>query len=51
MAEGLVRLQMPGRRTQLAYLDVIAILAIATVRKIPLIFLMKAHKGGSATAH
>jgi hypothetical protein len=38
--------------TQLAYLDVIAILSIGTVCMIPLIFLMKKRKpGGAAAAH
>jgi len=52
LAQGNLYQQLIRQSTQLAYLDVIAILSIGTVCMIPLIFLMKKRKGGApAGAH
>jgi DHA2 family multidrug resistance protein len=52
LAQGSLYQQLVRQSTQLAYLDVIAILSISTVCMIPLIFLMKKRKpGGPAAAH
>jgi len=52
MAQGSIYQQLIRQCTQLAYLDVIAVLSIGTVCMIPLIFLMKKRKpGGPAAAH
>ncbi|MFP5228498.1 MAG: DHA2 family efflux MFS transporter permease subunit [Acidobacteriota bacterium] len=52
LAEGSLYQQLVRQSTQLAYLDVIAILSIGTVCMIPLIFLMKKRTGGApAGAH
>jgi DHA2 family multidrug resistance protein len=52
MAQGSLYQQLVRQSTQLAYLDVIALLAIGAACMIPLIFLMKKRKGGGpAGAH
>ena len=51
MAQGTLYQQLVSQSTQLAYLDVIAILSIGAACMIPFIFLMKKHKGGPAAAH
>jgi DHA2 family multidrug resistance protein len=52
LAQGSLYQQLVRQSTQLAYLDVIAILSIGTVCMIPLVFLMKKRKaGGPAAAH
>jgi len=43
--------QLVLQSTQLAYLDVVAILSVCAACMIPLIFFMKKHKGGPAAAH
>jgi len=51
MAQGALYQRLVQQSTQLAYLDVIAALAIGAACMIPLIFLMKRNKGGPAAAH
>ena len=51
MAQGTLYQQLILQSTQIAYLDVIAILAITALCMIPLIFLMKKSRGGPAAAH
>jgi hypothetical protein len=52
LAQGSLYQQLVRQSTQLAYLDVIAILSIGTVCMIPIVFLMKKRKpGGPAAAH
>jgi DHA2 family multidrug resistance protein len=51
MAQGNLYQQLLRQSTQLAYLDVIAALAIGAACMIPLIFLMKKSSGGPAAAH
>jgi DHA2 family multidrug resistance protein len=51
MAQGTLYQQLIRQSTQLAYLDVIAALAIGAACMIPLIFFMKGRKGGPAAAH
>jgi DHA2 family multidrug resistance protein len=51
MAQGTVYQQLLQQSTQLAYLDVIAALAIGAACMIPLVFFMKKSKGGPAAAH
>ena len=51
MALGTLYQQLVRQSTQLAYLDVIAVLAVGAACMIPLIFLMKGHKGAAAAAH
>jgi DHA2 family multidrug resistance protein len=51
MAQGTVYQQLLQQSTQLAYLDVIAALAIGAACMIPLAFFMKKSKGGPAAAH
>ncbi len=48
LAEGSLYQQLIRQSTQLAYLDVIAVLAVGSACMIPLIFLMKKHKGPAA---
>jgi DHA2 family multidrug resistance protein len=48
LAEGTLYQQLVRQSTQLAYLDVIAVLAVGSACMIPLIFLMKKHKGPAA---
>ncbi|MGA8162011.1 MAG: DHA2 family efflux MFS transporter permease subunit [Acidobacteriaceae bacterium] len=48
LAQGTIYQQLLQQSTQLAYLDVIAILAVGSACMIPLIFLMKKHKGPAA---
>ncbi len=50
LARGDLYRQLIRQSTQLAYLDVIAILAVGTACMIPLIFLMKKRTGGSPAA-
>jgi DHA2 family multidrug resistance protein len=50
MAEGTLYQQLVRQSTQLAYLDVIAVLAVGAACMIPLIFLMKRRRGGGAAA-
>lgn len=51
MALGSLYQQLIRQSTQLAYLDVVAILAVGAACMIPLIFFMKGHKGSAAAAH
>ncbi|MGC2300027.1 MAG: DHA2 family efflux MFS transporter permease subunit [Acidobacteriaceae bacterium] len=52
LAQGSLYQQLVRQSTQLAYLDVIALLSIGAACMIPLIFLMKKRKGsGPASAH
>lgn len=52
MAQGSLYQQLIRQSTQLAYLDVIALLAIGAACMIPLIFLMKKRKvSGPVSAH
>jgi DHA2 family multidrug resistance protein len=51
MAQGSLYQRLVEQSLQLAYLDVIAALAIGAACMIPLIFLMKRSKGGPAAAH
>jgi DHA2 family multidrug resistance protein len=51
MAQGTVYQQLLQQSTQLAYLDVIAALAVGAACMIPLAFFMKKSKGGPAAAH
>ncbi len=52
MAQGSLYQQLVQQSTMLAYLDVIAILAVGAACMIPLIFLMKKRTGGGpAAAH
>jgi DHA2 family multidrug resistance protein len=51
LAQSTLYRQLVRQSTQLAYLDVIALLALGAGCMIPLIFLMKKHKGGPAAAH
>jgi DHA2 family multidrug resistance protein len=51
MAQGSLYQQLLQQSTQLAYLDVIAMLAVGAACMIPLIFFMKKHKGAAAAAH
>jgi len=52
LAQGNLYQQLIRQSTQLAYLDVIALLSVGAACMIPLIFLMKKRKGGSpAGAH
>ncbi|HEX4039477.1 MAG TPA: DHA2 family efflux MFS transporter permease subunit [Acidobacteriaceae bacterium] len=51
MALGSLYQQLIRQSTQLAYLDVVAILAVGAACMIPLIFFMKGHKGTAAAAH
>ncbi len=51
LAQGTLYQQLVRQSTQLAYLDVIAVLAVGAACMVPFIFLMKKHKGGPAAAH
>jgi len=51
LAQGSIYQQLIRQSTQLAYLDVVALLSIGAACMIPLVFLMKKRKGGPAAAH
>ena len=51
LAQGDLYRQLIVQSTQLAYLDVVAILSVCAACMIPLIFFMKKHTGGPAAAH
>jgi MFS transporter, DHA2 family, multidrug resistance protein len=51
MAQGALYQRLVEQSTQLAYLDVIAVLSLGAACMIPLIFFMKRSRGGPAAAH
>jgi MFS transporter, DHA2 family, multidrug resistance protein len=51
MAQGALYQRLVQQSTQLAYLDVVAVLSLGAACMIPLIFFMKRGKGGPAAAH
>jgi len=51
LARGMIYQQLVQQSTQIAYLDVIAVLALIALCMVPLVFLLKKHKGAAAAAH